>query len=210
MDESVIAAIERWPNVPAVYGWLSLSARGQWRLHPDGQAMFGGQGESISNPQILSFINRNYGCDQQHRWFFQNGPQRVYVRLDAAPWIIEADDSAGSLRTHTNVTVNAVSEMLVDTTGRLYLQTELGCALLTDRDLPRFIERWRTNDGRTLDGQTLDVWWLDDGSTQTTVTQTPGQHWLACGQTLPVRRLTADAPVDQQLQFVANPQARSE
>ena len=205
MDESVISAIERWPNVPAVYGWLSLTARGQWRLHPDGKAMFGGEGESISNPQILSFINRNYASDQHQQWFFQNGPQRVYVRLDAAPWIIEADDSTGNLRTHTNVTVTAVSELLVDTTGRLYLQTELGCGLLMDRDLPRFIEHWHTTDG-----QTLDAWWLDDALTQTTMIQTPRQHWLACGQTLPVRRLTSDAPIDQQLQFVANPNARSE
>ena len=28
MDESVIRALAKWPNVPAVYGWLSLSRRG--------------------------------------------------------------------------------------------------------------------------------------------------------------------------------------
>ena len=33
MDPSVLNALERWPEVPAVYGWLSLSARGDWRLH---------------------------------------------------------------------------------------------------------------------------------------------------------------------------------
>ncbi|MGB3277244.1 MAG: DUF2946 family protein, partial [Castellaniella sp.] len=30
MDDQVLAAMARWPNVPAVHGWLSLTARGQW------------------------------------------------------------------------------------------------------------------------------------------------------------------------------------
>src|SRR5690606_15898587 len=32
MDPEVLAAIAKWPNVPAVYGWLGLTARGEWRL----------------------------------------------------------------------------------------------------------------------------------------------------------------------------------
>src|SRR3546814_10640581 len=39
MDEQVIAAMARWPDVPDVYGWLSLSERGEWRLHPQGDAL---------------------------------------------------------------------------------------------------------------------------------------------------------------------------
>ncbi|XOT98625.1 DUF2946 family protein, partial [Alcaligenes pakistanensis] len=34
------------------------------------------------------FFNRNYQADEKGRWFIQNGPQRVYVRLDAAPLIV--------------------------------------------------------------------------------------------------------------------------
>jgi len=29
MDQSVLDAQIRWPDVPAAYGWLSLSARGE-------------------------------------------------------------------------------------------------------------------------------------------------------------------------------------
>lgn len=205
MDESVLHAIERWPNVPAVYGWLSLTERGQWRLHPDGQAMAGGAGESIGNPQILSFINRNYACDQHHQWFFQNGPQRVYVRLDAAPWIINADDSTGLLTTHTDLTISHVSALFVDGDGRLYLQTEHGSGLLMDRDLPRFIDDWHTPDG-----QALDAWWFDRESSHTTTIKNPSRHWAACGDQLNITRLSNKMPIGQQLQFVANPKPCSE
>jgi len=30
MDEMVEAALRKWPNVPACYGWLGLDARGSW------------------------------------------------------------------------------------------------------------------------------------------------------------------------------------
>ena len=73
MDQSVKDAIARWPDVPAAHGWLSLDARGRWRFHPQGLSAQGGPGESITNPQILDFIGRNYAHDDAGRWFFQNG-----------------------------------------------------------------------------------------------------------------------------------------
>jgi hypothetical protein len=33
----------------------------------------------------VNFIQRNYDHDAQGQWFFQNGPQRVYVELEATP-----------------------------------------------------------------------------------------------------------------------------
>jgi hypothetical protein len=88
LDTSVIDAIKRWPNVPAAWGWLSLTCRGEWRLYPLGDAAQGGAGESITNEQIIGFINRNYMGDDQGQWLFQNGPQKVYVRLDSTPYIL--------------------------------------------------------------------------------------------------------------------------
>ncbi|HET8728586.1 MAG TPA: DUF2946 family protein, partial [Alphaproteobacteria bacterium] len=32
MDESVLRAMTKWPNVPAVYGWLQLDQRGNWLI----------------------------------------------------------------------------------------------------------------------------------------------------------------------------------
>lgn len=159
MDANVLAAMARWPDVPDVYGWLSLTASGQWRLHPrgdawqpgkqepdesqatDGDSMAGNDpaGESITSPQILQFIDRNYTCDKHGQWYFQNGPQKVYVRLDAAPYILQTvGDSAGHtlyLHTHNGLDIKTITAWTLDESGKLYAQTEHGPGLIAGRDL---------------------------------------------------------------------------
>lgn len=153
MDPSVKDAIARWPDVPAVFGWLSLDPRGRWRLHPQGQAARGDAGESITNPQILGFINRNYEHDDTGRWFFQNGPQRVFLRLDAAPYVLRLDDDGRSLRTHTDMPVATVTGWWLDDAGQLYAMTDRGPGIVLDRDLAALMERLVTDEGAAL----LDV-----------------------------------------------------
>jgi len=133
MDPGVLEAMRRWPNVPAVYGWLSLTPRGEWRLHPLGDAMQGGYGEGISNTQILSFINRNYVSGQDGTWFFQNGPQRVYVELESTPliWRVAHD---GQVTAHTGQSTE-VRECLLDEEGHLYLNTTRGLGLVHSLDV---------------------------------------------------------------------------
>ncbi|MEN5160254.1 DUF2946 family protein [Achromobacter spanius] len=167
MDQSVKDALARWPNVPAVYGWLSLDARGRWRLHPQGQANEGGTGEPITNTQILAFIGRNYDHDDAGRWFFQNGPQRVFVRLDAAPYVLRLADDNRGLITHTNVAVGSVSGWWLDDTGRLFASTPLGAGIVLDRDLQPLLETLQTAAGAPLmdalaglmPGQSISVAW---------------------------------------------------
>ena len=77
MDDTVMRAMAKWPNVPNAYGWLALDARGRWLL----------KGERIGNAGVVEFIGRNYAPDDRGRWFFQNGPQRVFVTIEIAPWI---------------------------------------------------------------------------------------------------------------------------
>src|SRR5829696_8350527 len=84
MDDAVVRSMARWPNVPAVYGWLSLDRRGNWRI----------KGEKIGNPALRDFIGRNYEADAQGRWFFQNGPQRVYVQLAYTPLVVHYEGDA--------------------------------------------------------------------------------------------------------------------
>ena len=81
----------KWPNVPAVFGWLSLSRRGDWLL----------KGEPVHNPGIRDFFGRNYACDDTGRWFVQNGPQRVYVLLDTehGPGVVHDRDLEGLVST---------------------------------------------------------------------------------------------------------------
>jgi hypothetical protein len=135
MDQDVLNAIARWPSVPAVYGWLSLDGRGRWRIHPGGLSAEGGEGETIANTQILSFMSRNYADDGRGCWYFQNGPQRVYVRVDGAPLVVRLADDGQGLQTHTDRAVKTVTAWWLDDAGHLYVQTEHGPGLILDRDL---------------------------------------------------------------------------
>ena len=44
-------------------------------------------GTVIQHTALNEFIARNYAYDSLGRYFFQNGPQRVFITLDATPWI---------------------------------------------------------------------------------------------------------------------------
>lgn len=196
MDPSVKDAIARWPDVPAVFGWLSLDARGRWRLHPQGLAAQGGPGESITNAQILGFINRNYEHDDAGRWFFQNGPQRVYLRLDAAPYVLRLSDDSRTLVTHTDAAVETVSGWWLDDAGQLYAMTPQGPGIVQDRDLPALLDRLAADSGAPL----LDV--LDGLAPEQTIRiALPGTYPDA-----PLR-LIDQADVAVTLGFQANPAA---
>jgi len=150
MDPSVLEAMRRWPDVPAVYGWLSLTPRGEWRLHPLGDAKQGGAGEGIRNEQILAFINRNYLSDQDGCWFFQNGPQRVFVRIDSAPLILRVDPMAGHLSTHDGYEIQQVHHWWMDELGRLFAQTDAGPGMVDDRDLMSLCDALQSVEGLSL------------------------------------------------------------
>ncbi len=195
MDSSVRAALAKWPNVPAVYGWLSLDERGRWRLHPLGDATGCGPGESIENTQILDFIGRNYDRDEAGRWFFQNGPQRVYVRLDAAPFLLRRADDGVGLVTHTGRTVRAVTAWLLDDTGRLYAQTDAGPAMVEGRELPALLDSLRDAQGRPL-----------ADALESAAAGMPVLH-PALPAPAPLYLDVAQADIPARLAFVANPRA---
>jgi hypothetical protein len=136
MDEIVIRGMLKWPDVPAVYGWLSLDRRGSWMIKN-----VSGRFERIANPAVNEFIGRNYAADAQGRWYFQNGPQRVFVALDYTPWVYRLDDAGEGLLAHTGAAPRALETLFVDDAGALLLDTEFGVGVLLDRDLPAFIER---------------------------------------------------------------------
>lgn len=124
MDEIVARSIAKWPNVPAVYGWLDLDRRGNWLI----------KGERIGNLALREFIARNYAADAQGRWFFQNGPQRVYVRLAYTPLVVHYEgeqllDHCGRPFSSRNV--------YQDDEGSVLIEGERAIALLDDRDLER-------------------------------------------------------------------------
>ncbi|VVE32765.1 DUF2946 family protein [Pandoraea terrigena] len=88
MDEIVQQAMAKWPNVPHCYGWLALDRRGQWRMRDEAAQAAGTAGDPIRHEALLAFIARNYASDDAGQWYFQNGPQRVYVALAYAPFVV--------------------------------------------------------------------------------------------------------------------------
>lgn len=153
MDDIVKAAMAKWPNVPAVYGWLELTARGVWRI----------KGEPIANGAIAEFIARNYTNDGCGNWFFQNGPQRVYVSLEATPIVYRLDEF-GRLQAHTGAHPRELRAAFADPEGRLFLETELGPGLVDSQDTLRFAERLVDDAGCKLDDHALERWAAGDGA----------------------------------------------
>ena len=145
MDDQVRRAMKRWPSVPAVHGWLRLGRRGTWFLVDRGAPGFDpardAGGSPITSPPILAFIARNYEADDRGAWYFQNGPQRVFVELELAPLILRVTgigDERG-LVAHTGARVAAIEDTAFDDAGNLLLATDLGPGVVDDRDLVRLI-----------------------------------------------------------------------
>jgi len=148
MDDIVKAAMAKWPNVPACVGWLGLDARGRWWMRDDRAQAAGpfagpgsnpvSRGSCLRHDKLIAFIERNYGCDKAGQWYFQNGPQRVYVELEAAPWVLRLTLNSGNdalkVQTHSGEPVNP-NECLVDGAGQVYLVTDLGLGVVHTQDM---------------------------------------------------------------------------
>lgn len=135
MDEIVIRGTLKWPSVPAVYGWLALDKRGGWRIKS-----VSGRFQPIANSALKEFIGRNYAADARGRWYFQNGPQRVFVALDYTPWVYRLDDSCAGLMAHNDAVPRDVEAVFLDDCGTLLLKTEIGVGVVLDRDLGAILQ----------------------------------------------------------------------
>lgn len=144
MDDIVKAALKKWPNVPHCHGWLGLDARGDWYMRDERVQAEGpfpqAKGNRVTLDKLKAFIARNYLPDERGAWFFQNGPQRVYVALEAAPWVLGvqrvADAPSGFvLATHTEQAVRSVQACWLDEQGRLFLATEQGLGIVRSLDM---------------------------------------------------------------------------
>lgn len=159
MDTIVSRAMAKWPNVPAVYGWLALDRRGQWSIKSAsgaGAADADVRFEHVSNPKLIEFIGRNYGHDEQGRWYFQNGPQRVYVNLDYTPMVYRiASAHPLAFETHTGAPCARLQAAWMDEAGNLLFLAEHGPGLLLDRDLARGLEALSYADGHALEEERL-------------------------------------------------------
>jgi hypothetical protein len=156
MDDIVKQAMTKWPNVPNCYGWLGLDERGHWYLRDDAaqargsfqSGVPGAKGSLLQHEKLIEFIHRNYAADDAGAWFFQNGPQRVYVELAATPWVwrLSAD-----FKLTAQTGQETVAQMcLTDEVGKVYFQTPMGFGLLHTMDVALAAE-----------GLSLDLWPLE-------------------------------------------------
>jgi len=130
-------ALPPWPQVPACYGWLSLDARGNWRL----------KDEAVDHPGLIAFLNTHYACDDEGCWLVNNGPQRVFVKLERAPLIVRLHPGQRPLA-HTGRQVEPRGDVLIDALGRPHFDTDSGPASIDDRDLASFLDELTLRDGR--------------------------------------------------------------
>ena len=180
MDESVKQAMAKWPNVPHCYGWLALDARGNWRMRDERAQQLNLLGDRIGNPALVGFINRNYLCDDRGRWYFQNGPQRVYVNLEATPFIARTDPAYGFML-HIGEPVTSVDAAWITASGLLVLRSGDRIAQIDDRDMAQCLSRLQIDGGPPDDDRLLA--WLGDSADEARVTLEFG------GKLVPVERL---------------------
>ena len=121
-------------------------------------------GTVIKHAALNEYISRNYAHDDLGRYFFQNGPQRVFITLDATPWIarfIPSGHSADHLKLLTQSGASIEPQgALSDELGNIYIvgivtqstssvskeelftqEESTSVALLHDHDLNLFSEQ---------------------------------------------------------------------
>jgi len=145
----------KWPNVPDCYGWLALDARGAWRMRDERAQHLELAGDKVIQPALLGFINRNYAADARGCWYFQNGPQRVFVNLEAAPFIARTDPGQGLLL-QTGERLEPERGFMTEA-GELVLEGGGICAQLDDRDLAQLMASLEL-DGAPVGDDALMAW----------------------------------------------------
>ena len=168
MDEMVLRGMAKWPDVPAVYGWLSLDRRGNWLIRD----------ETVTNSTIAAYIGRNYERDSDGRWFFQNGPQRVFVSLDYTPLVYRILENGDGLaiQAHTGSAATSLSGAWIDESGGVLLDTELGIGVVHDHDLEKLLPAFIDAHRNALEEDRLDQ------LMQALQENEPAPLWLAIGR----------------------------
>jgi hypothetical protein len=196
MDDIVKQAMSKWPDVPHCYGWLALDGRGVWRMRDDNAQKLGLPGDKIVHPALLAFISRNYMHDIRGCWFFQNGPQRVFVSLAFTPYIAHTDPAQGFVL-HTGEPLSTVEDAWITEEGQLIIEGNEGkVAQLDDRDMAECLAHLQLNGESVSDEQLLA--WLSDSSDKSRLTL------ATASRRVPVQRLSKHE-VAQHFSFNPNP-----
>ncbi len=204
MDDLVKQALAKWPNVPDCTGWLALDARGRWRV---GDAKAGTR-QPITHAAMIAFINRNYVAADRC-WYFQNGPQRVFVELEYTPFVwrlVPLQAGAWDLVAHTGVPATPRAVWL-DDAGRFLIEAksdggERRVGVVHDHDTALIADLLRDDDGDALDDDAMALLTArhDVAVREVGATTTAKLRWITATSTpleLPLHRIAADAVPDR-------------
>jgi hypothetical protein len=126
MDEQVLRSLIKWPSVPECKGWLALDRRGIWRMRNEFAQANHLAGEAIKHEGLITFIERNFAHHENGEWFFQNGPQRVYVDLDYTPFIARFyPEKQGYILKTTSEIIFTPEQCFMDENGQIIFLAEL-------------------------------------------------------------------------------------
>jgi hypothetical protein len=193
MDDIVKQAMAKWPNVPYCYGWLALDARGTWRMRDEAAQRANAPGDKLTNAALVGFIARNYLSDERGCWYFQNGPQRVYINLETTPFIARTDPAQGFVL-HTGQPLGAPEEAFMTDTGGIVLCAGGTVAQVDDRDAAQLLQAFEL-DGRPAADEDVMAW-LEGGAGDLAL------RWQ--DRRIAIGRLTADE-VPARFGFVRRP-----
>jgi hypothetical protein len=183
----------KWPNVPHCYGWLALDARGAWRMRDEQAQRAQLPGERLAHAALVGFINRNYMADERGCWYFQNGPQRVFVNLESTPFIARTDPEHGLLL-QTGQPLTSLERAFLTEAGEAVVQSDVVVAQLDDRDMTQWLTMLELNGAPASDEALMA--WLEQGQ---------GSMRLRYrDQMIPVERILRGA-MAQRFGFVSRP-----
>jgi hypothetical protein len=197
MDDIVKQAMAKWPNVPNCYGWLALDARGGWRMRDERAQHLTLAGDRLTNAALVGFIVRNYASDERGCWYFQNGPQRVYLNLESTPFVARTDPAQEYLL-HTGAALGQPEAAYLTEAGELVLQRGEIVAQLDDRDMAQAMAMLELN-GRPVDDDALLAWLQQDAPAG-------GMTLRSGGTAVPVQRIQRD-DIPSRFHFVRHPEA---
>lgn len=197
MDAIVEQALAKWPNVPHCHGWLALDARGNWRMRDERAQQQNLPGDRIQAAALRGFIERNYTHDEHGQWYFQNGPQRVYVNLELTPFIARTDPERGFLL-QTQKPMDPLHAVWLSDEGRLLLEGE-SIAALDDRDMAACLALLHDANGMASEEVLMN--WLKTQGQGAALTFRHG------GQLLPVRFIEEEK-LEAHFHFIRQPQPK--
>ena len=211
MDDLVKQALAKWPNVPDCTGWLLLDARGRWRI---GDATAGTR-QPITHSAMNAFISRNYVAADRC-WYFQNGPQRVFVELEYTPFVwrlVPLYAGTWDLVAHTGESC-VPRAVWLDDAGRFLIEAksaggEHRVGVVHDHDTALIADLLRDDGGAALDDEAMArLTSKHDDVAADAVAAVAKLHWVTVSSTvaleLPLHRI-ASAAVPSRFGFEPRP-----